>query len=541
MKGKGSGHMEGKAKEIEAMWTHVNNVEERLERKYQRRTKREAWLIYFSVVIIAIITAVAVYFIRIEGTSVLMKHLGIFDLLIPALGLIVSVYFVYLGVTRLKDMDEHMNRIQDTVNSTMNREVNHILGRVDEKVEHIDELEKGVRDEIKKQVEDDIQNEVEFRMNKVSEEFKEKIEEFEKFGNEIKDRYSWLLENINISEKLYVGDGGTVDSVRLAIAGLRHKKDRPKHYASAVTGYINRLLGNNNNNDEIAEIRGTGREYHLLIVELYGQGFHKLALKVCTRALEYYKRNDYLLADHIWCAIGLGGEEIKRASSSVEELRKIPMSQWNWRAFDYVARYYVNTGMINNAEDVAEKFKKYYPNNEHAYYRLSRIYKRKYPTIPNGSNLDEGYNKEVEILKEAVNRRNMSCPRCATRLAKIYAKGENLEEALYMANRAIEELGRSKPRADAKNSYVIYLRALIRDRLAYKERERGMLYNANGHAREAAVDYVFAINSEQLESAQDANADERLRMLDTYFDLGGYSLEVRKALKERKRRIEALW
>lgn len=149
-----------------------------------------------------------------------------------------------------------------------------------------------------------------------------------------------------------------------------------------------------------------------------------------------------------------------------------------------------------------------------------------------------GYYRQIWILEEAL-KKAISCPRCATRLVKIYIKRDNLNEALKAANRAVQELAVSKPRE--KSSYVIYLRALIRDRMAYKARESGVTrarQNTDTLAKYAAIDYMVAIDSKKLEPTQDANAAERLNMLDVYFDLGVYKDKVKRTLEEREKRIE---
>lgn len=191
----------------------------------------------------------------------------------------------------------------------------------------------------------------------------------------------------------------------------------------------------------------------------------------------------------------------------LNRLLAIDKTHWNWRAFDFTVDYYIAAGMFEEAENLADDFVLYCPYEERAYYCQAEVYQKRYAK-------EEGIQKTIIALQTAMDK-NINCPLCANKLADVLSDCGRLDEALVAANRAIQELAQEQP--SVNYGYVIYRRALILDRMAYKAQADRL--DAHDIAVKAAIDYKMAINSRRLNPITSRQATVRYDMLKTYFKI----------------------
>lgn len=258
--------------------------------------------------------------------------------------------------------------------------------------------------------------------------------------------------------------------------------------------------------EDNSALRGDEDDYHNLGAECARHYLYELSCKVCETGLKFFAQNIDLLADWIQYGTKLGDIDVV-TNNPLNKLLSIDKILWNWRAFDFTINFYLAARLWEKAEELANDFVLYHPYEERAYFCQAEVYQQCYAK-------EEGMEKTLEALQTAMDK-DINCPMCANKLAELLSDCGRLEEALVAANRAIQELSQEQP--SVNYGFVIYRRALIQDRLAYKKETDSS--QAHDLAEKAIVDYQIAINSGRLTAITHMQAQIRCKMLKTYFNI----------------------
>ena len=174
-------------------------------------------------------------------------------------------------------------------------------------------------------------------------------------------------------------------------------------------------------------MRGDSDDFHNLSAEL-GRREHKfVGLRVIKRGLARFPSNVDLLSDAVQYSSSLGA--LDEALGFVDQLFKVPFSEWNWRAFTFVGDYYEANGQIEVAMKLYEKMREEIPDDERGYSHAGIHY------FKNGR-----YEKAIEILAPALDKLRR-CSQCASNqsiLSQCYLESGHYEEAIKCASRGIE-------------------------------------------------------------------------------------------------------
>lgn len=494
-----------------------------IEENHQKDLKK--MYIFFLIVFIVFLIVVGLSLVFIDGSLVnelrsgntsVMKNTDYLELTVPILLALAGGLVAFLGVNRLKDMDTQVNQMRAIINSELDKEISRVAALRSDLAEHIDvavnnrtqsfaaEME-GKLDSVSKDGEkrvaecrDKALAEIESSKVEINNEFchaKEGLNDFE-------SRYGWLLSSRETTSDVFLNEVATVYDVHRIVESMWDCEVKPDNIAELTKRYVDKVT------DVSAKLRGDEEDYHNLSAECARHSLFGLSCEVCEAGLSYFPNNIDLLSDWINYGTKIGSIDVV-ADGPLVNLLRIDKNLWNWRAFSFTVNYYIAAGKLEEAEVLADEFVRYYPFEERAYYCKSDVYLCRYAK-------EEGLNKAIDILQTAVNQ-GINCPMCASRLAEIFSDCGRLDEALEAANRAIQELSQEQP--SVNYGYVIYRRALILDRMAYRS-EIGESA-ACDFAKRSALDYSLAIQSGRLSPITSRQAKVRLRMLSTYFKIDG--------------------
>ncbi len=493
-----------------------------LEDNHRKSTRR--MYIFFVLIFAVFLVVVLLSLIFIDnsfidelrsGNESLTKNTDYLELVIPILIAIVAAFIAFLGMNRLKDMDSQLDQIRSSINSELEKEVSRVSSLREDLEKHIDvEIIRRTTDFAAKMVArlDDksleCQNQIENMSTRSEELLSKKIDEFNKIASKNEEdrenfdkQYKWILSDRSIARTALLKDIATVYDIHLSVETLWNSNYSHEKIAELTRRYVEKVTDNNSNLD------GDCDDYHNLAAECARHSLYHLSCKICKKGLVFFPNNIDLLADWIHYGTNLGKyDEVKE--NPLKAILSIDKEQWNWRAFDFTVDYYLSIGKYDDAEKLADDFILFLPYEERAYYCLYEVYKERYSK-------EEGMEKAINILQSAVDRR-LNCPMCANRLAELLCDCGRLEEALIAADYAIQELSQEQP--SVNYGYVVYRRALICDRLAYKLCSDDCEI-ANQYAIKAYTDYQVAIDSKRLSSITQRQANVRCDLLRKYFNI----------------------
>ncbi len=538
-----------------------------VEDNHRKDTKR--MYIFFVIVFFAFIAVVWFSLIFIDssfirelrsGNNSLMKNTDYLELVLPILIAIVVAFIAFLGMNRLRDMDAQVNQMRSSINTELEKEIGRVASLRSDLAEHIDvavnsktqsfaeamekRLETSSQDGVQKVIEskNDALSEIDTSkqdgMQKVIESINDALykidtskQEVEKLATQVKTsfsdfnaRYSWLLLCDQVTKDAFLKEVATVFDVHQVVETMWNSADKPNNIAELTRKYVKKVI------EGTSDLRGDTADYHNLAAECARHYLYDLSCKVCETGLKFFPEDIDLLSDWIQYGTKIGDIEAV-TNKPLRRLLAIDKAYWGWRAFDFTVDFYLAAGMFEEAENLADDFVLYYPYEDRAYYCQAVVCQQRYAK-------EERIQKTITVLQAAMDK-NINCPMCASKLAEVLSDCGRLDVALVAVNYAIQELSQEQP--SLNYGYVIYRRALIQDRLAYKAATESL--DAHDVAIKAAVDYQVAINSGRLSSITLRQAKVRCNMLKTYFNIkddelgntnsnGSDSIELMEALKE---------
>lgn len=447
-----------------------------------------------------------------SGNTSLMKNTDYLELVLPILLAIVAALIAFLGINRLKDMDAQVNQMRSSISTELDKEIKRVASLRSDLADHIDvavstktqtfsvemegKLESVSQDGEKKITECKEHALIEIDESKkelmaLTDQAKENLESFDQ-------RYSWLLSNKQAAKDVFLREVASVYDVHQIVEAMWNSDNKPDNITELTKRYVEKVT------NKTSDLRGDHGDYHNLAAECARHSLYDLACKICEAGLVFFPESIDLLSDWIQHATAIGSMDVV-AKEPLTRLLSIDKTCWNWRAFDFTVDYYLAAGMFEEAESLADDFVLYCPYEERAYFCQAEVYQRRYAK-------EEGIKKTITALQTAMDK-NINCPMCANRLADVLSDCGRLDEALVAANRAIQELAQDQP--SVNYGYVIYRRALILDRMAYKAQADRL--DAHDIAVKAAIDYKMAINSRLLTPITSRQATVRYDMLKTYF------------------------
>ncbi|MCD8007602.1 MAG: hypothetical protein LUF68_01450 [Clostridiales bacterium] len=505
----------------------------KLEENHRKSTRR--MYLFFCLIFLVFVIVIGLSLVFIDnnfiselrsGNSSLMKNTDYLEIVLPILIAIVAAFIAFLGMNRLRDMDEQMDQMRNSIDIELDKEMKRVTALRKDLVAHVDDaigqktqdfadkMKKGLAKESKarlQDVEDGKQraiSAIETGIGELTEliqvsgdDLAKQIQADEERRKNFEDRYQWLLSNTETSS-LLLKEPGSVYDVHKAVEELWNRNDKLDNTIALTQRYVEKVVENS------STIRGDADSYHNLAAECARHALYKLSCDVCEKGVEYFPGDIDLLADWVQYGAKLGNTQAVR-DGPLAKLLTIDMTHWNWRVFDFTVNFYLAVAEFDAAEQLAEDFIQYLPYEERAYRSLADVREQKYAK-------EEGTEKVIEALQRATNQ-DIACPLCANRLAEILCDCGRLEEALDSANRALRDLSQEQP--SINYGYVIYRRGLIQDRLAFQMQEAGD-ENARHIAKRAALDYQVAIGSHRLSAITERQAKVRYGLLNTYFDIG---------------------
>lgn len=479
--------------------------------------------IFFVFVFLAFLAVIGISLVFIDGSFIselrsgntsLMKNTDYLELVLPILLAIVAAFIAFLGINRLKDMDAQVNQMRNSISTELDKEIKRVASLRSDLAEHIDvavstktqtfavemegKLESVSQDGEKKVTERKEHALIEIDESKkefiaLADQAKEKLESFDQ-------RYSWLLSNEYTAKNVFVKEVASVYDVHQIVEAMWNSDNKPDNIAELTKRYVEKVI------TKTSDLRGDENDYHNLAAECARHSLYGMACKICEAGLVFFPQNIDLLSD--WIQYGTATGNIDAAViEPLNRLLAIDKTHWNWRAFNFTVNYYIAAGMFEEAENLADDFVLYCPYEERAYYCQAEVYQKRYAK-------EEGIQKTIIALQTAMDK-NINCPLCANKLADVLSDCGRLDEALVAANRAIQELAQEQP--SVNYGYVIYRRALILDRMAYKAQADRL--DAHDIAVKAAIDYKMAINSRLLSPITSRQATVRYDMLKNYFKI----------------------
>lgn len=479
--------------------------------------------IFFIFVFLAFLAVIGVSLVFIDGSFIselrsgntsLMKNTDYLELVLPILLAIVAAFIAFLGINRLKDMDAQVNQMRNSISTELDKEIKRVASLRSDLAEHIDvavstktqtfavEME-GKLESVSQDGEKKVTERKEHALIEIDESKKEFIALADQAKEKLKSfdqRYSWLLSNEHTAKNVFLKEVASVYDVHQIVEAIWNSDNKPNNIAELTKRYVEKVI------TKTSDLRGDENDYHNLAAECARHSLYAMACEICEAGLVFFPQNIDLLSD--WIQYGTATGNIDAAViEPLNRLLAIDKTHWSWRAFDFTVDYYIAAGMFEEAENLADDFVLYCPYEERAYYCQAEVYQKRYAK-------EEGIHKTIIALQTAMDK-NLNCPLCANKLADVLSDCGRLDEALVAANRAIQELAQEQP--SVNYGYVIYRRALILDRMAYKAQADRL--DAHDIAVKAAIDYKMAINSRRLSPITSRQATVRYDMLKTYFKI----------------------
>ncbi len=518
----------------------------KLEENNRKSTRR--MYLFFCLIFLVFVAVIGLSLVFIDssfiselrsGNSSLMKNTDYLEIVIPILIAIVAAFIAFLGMNRLRDMDEQMDQMRNSIDIELDKEMKRVADlRNDLAVQINVAVKDGLSAEMQKSTEES-KKQIEEKENSALTAIQEEMEAFsavkgtaEKLQRALEEKYGFIFasvgepgagkEDYDIQSKISDKDASaaTKRETEKQIAALLRKvgsvydahkavealwsvsdSDKPDNIVELTQRYVEKVVSSD------STLRGDADDYHNLAAECARHSFYQLSCDVCQKGLDYFPDDIDLLADWVKYGTKLGNIQAVQTGPLLR-LLTIDKTYWNWRAFDFTVDYYLETKKFDAAEQLAEDFIRYLPYEERAYRSLADVREQKYAK-------EEGTEKVIEALQRATNQ-DIACPLCANRLAEILCDCGRLEEALDSANRALRDLSQEQP--SINYGYVIYRRGLIQDRLAFQMQEAGD-ENARHIAQRAALDYQVAVSSHWLSAITERQAKVRYSLLKIYFDL----------------------
>lgn len=282
-------------------------------------------------------------------------------------------------------------------------------------------------------------------------------------------------------------------------------------------------------------IRGDANDYHNLAVAFtrdfddYTSGYN-----IVNKGLQYYPNNVDLLADAIYYGSSAGKPD--ECEKHREQLEKLPLPLWNWRAYSFLIDYYLQkTDWTANPTDeemleLTEKALKYAKIEQIALsgdtevergylaeHKIRVVRERYYRLLSRVGDLERNNDlkakaeeesaKAEEILYTAINDNSFAATACCLKLADILFDRKRYVETIGVCNIALRS-PQSQP--SARIGYFMYLIAMSEDALLHEK----ALLGDESSVKNCYRDYVGAFRCNSGRFTYLENIINRLAVLE---------------------------
>ena len=199
------------------------------------------------------------------------------------------------------------------------------------------------------------------------------------------------------------------------------------------------------------QISGTADDYHNISVNYSRNQQDRKAADICRIGIQKWTNNVDLNADLLTYLLDCGDIEAASIQAEQLELNCPDREKWNWRAFRFLFRFFVETCPTNyteKAEALIQDYKRVLPWDEKAYRCEADLYERK-GDIENA----------ILALEEGIN--NLNAPQCALQLSDIYFERAKYDDVIRVSTLGIAYA--ADPQPGIRTAYLLFLRALSRD------------------------------------------------------------------------------
>jgi tetratricopeptide (TPR) repeat protein len=353
-------------------------------------------------------------------------------LIMIALGWVVG----FLGLKRLSQYDDEINRIRESIE----RQSNNFHGEINRKIESIRSDVDGLADSsITKQIRERAIK-LDEQLERINEKAQERIAEIESKL----EPYAWL-------EHRSKDDAELIKSI--PSVGFAHKevtrlgKDKEIDIAMSIGKEV---LSN--------KVRGNSDEYFNLAVQYANLDLYTIAFDIVQLGLEFYHNDIDLLAAGLRYSSLIG--EFKACTDIHDRLLAIGKKHWTARSFEYVGDYYMDKQETESAIELMDEFISCFPFDEKGYLTKGAIYEGR------------GDLSTARRIYEECVQKVPRTPCVSNALAQIYIAMAEYENAINASNKAIEYNTELQP--PINEALVYFNRALARDSLIHREPQKAI-------------------------------------------------------------------
>lgn len=198
-------------------------------------------------------------------------------------------------------------------------------------------------------------------------------------------------------------------------------------------------------------------DYHNKAVNYARRDRNHEAAEICIRGLKKFPNNVDLLADTVKYS-SESGDMVTAATYYSMLKERVPVLQWNWRAFTFSFDYLLKNDPVANESEcrsIVSNYKKYLPFEERASVAESELEEALGNT-----------ESSMEVLKKAI-RTHTNASQCALRLADMQKDRGLYEDVLMTTNYGIA--ASAEPQPSINIPYLYFLRTLAKDHLLHRK------------------------------------------------------------------------
>lgn len=292
--------------------------------------------------------------------------------------------------------------------------------------------------------------------------------------NETKKNNGDVQENTNHEAQETISDSASSESHTLPSDFFEHMARLRAALESAEDGDDTK---EEDDSDDDAYSEMDADDFHNKSVAYARSGHCSKAVSLCQVGLKRFPLNVDLVADIIKYASDIGNNDVAERYFAV--LRSVPVSRWNWRAFDFTLDYLMKADPYGNEETcrtIIANFRKYIPWDERADVSESELEEKL-----------GHHDASLHVLENAVQTHSNAC-QCALLLADAKFDRGDYEGVLQATSYGITASVQVQPAINVP--YLLLLRILANDHILHaKEGKDGAVKKEEVDALQA--DYTL--------------------------------------------------
>lgn len=403
-------------------------------------------------------------------------------LIMIALGWVVG----FLGLKRLSQYDDEINRIRESIE----RQSNNFHGEINRKIESIrSDVDVLANSSITKQIRERT-IELDEQQERIEKEAQARIAEIE---FKLKP-YAWLEHRREDDAELIK----TIPSVGFALKEVEKLCQDDKIEKAIPIGQ--KVISD--------KVRGNSNDYYALATLFATHASYPLAFDIVKLGLEFYHNDIDLLAVGLTYSSMFG--DFAACVEILNRLLAIDKKYWTAISFDYLGDYYKDNRDYDKAIELMDEFINCFPFDERGYLTIGSIHEGKGDLL-----------KARKIYEECTQKVQRT-PRVSFNLAKIYIAMGEYQNAIKAIDKAIECNAEAYPSVGAAD--LFFIRASARDSIVFRKSQEAVENPAI--IIESLRDYRMALSLPDSFGDLKTQARNRIKMLkllalNAGIDLGG--------------------